>query len=620
MKRIAVWVMMCMLLLAGCADEAEHYTSEEALELLRAYYSPYYVEESEIIDNSDEEVYDPNIEMYDVCEDYDEEYGLAGAKLYGVKVNLATGKVQELSESGSVTDSYNLESINSIVVKKESSDDAEDYDNEKENTITTFQGEIERYKYLDRDDRFMFWLKDGNYVITDFNGKIITNSELKSQYLSVEDEGIQDVFGKDVEDRFIQDEAHEKVLNVCRMETRDVIWVRESQETPLDTKIVIKGFDEEGNELCRISSDDPRIEQENLSDNFKDISYVEYSGDITCRIVGENRTDLFCVNVETGELLDPRGQFSDGFAVINFNHYIQDIHGNTVRELPYDIFKSVANYREGLFFSATSGKFYDINLNEKIDLSQYDLLCWGDEWKEDYCFKDGYCGIEASNENGTRFYGVIDKQGNWIVEMSDTLAYQGDEYRGKVTETKIILGSRFYDIETQEFIEPPEEFWQQEPKLIDGVYYFLDKDDGIFYCYDVDRNEIGRLEEKQEEEHDKDQGEAVESKHSYQLDEEGVSYATQQFLDEKNYQSMDPSVDYEAAERDEVFRYNEVFWVPIFRSGEDVPEYYALVSGAAFEHPGEAEIYPAEIYSVIEGIGNPKAYTIVERFDVNQYF
>lgn len=503
MKRIEMWLVICMLLLTGCAKETDRYTSEEVLELLRAYYSPYYVEESGIIENADGEAYDPNIEMYDVCENYDEESRLAGEKFYEVKVNLATGEAQELGESGSITDSYNLEDINQTAVEKESNDDAKDPKNEKENTIAAFQGEIEQYKYLDRDDRFLFWLKDGNYIITELNGKIImdTDVKLESEYLLIEDERIQDIFGNDVEDRFIQDETHEKILNVCHMEARDVIWVWESQETPLDTKIIIKGFDEEGNELCRINSDDPQIEEKNLSDNFKDITHIEYSGDVTCRIVDKNRRELFSINIETGELLDPQGEFSDGFAVIEFNQYIQDIHGNTVKELPYDIFKDVANYREGLFFSGTSRKFYDIELNEKIDLSNYNILYGGDEWKEEYSFKDGYCGIEASNENGTRFYGVINQEGDWVVEMSDTLSAQGDEYRGKLTETKLNLGGRFYDIETKEITDPPEGFWEKAPDLINGAYYFLNDEEVIFYCYDIDNDIISKAGETEEKIH-----------------------------------------------------------------------------------------------------------------------
>ena len=500
MKRMATWLIMFLLLLSGCAKETDQFDSKKVLELLQVYYSPYYVEESGIIENSDGEAYDPNIEMYDVCEDYNEESELAGEKLYEVKVNLATGEAQELGENGSVMDSFNLRDINSASVEEESNDYKEKAKNEKGNTIAAFQGEIEQYKYLDRDERFLFWLRDGEYVITDLNGVIIEDADgkLKSDYLATEDEGIQDIFGNDVEERFIQDAEHEKILSVCRMEDRDVIWVWESQETPLDTKIIIKGFDEEGNELCRINSDDPQIKKENVSDNFKDITHIEYSGDVTCRIVDKNRRDLFSVNIETGELLDPRGEFSDGFAVVEFDHYIQDIHGNTVKELPYDIFKNTANYREGLFFSGTSKKFYDVELNERIDLSDYNISYGGDEWKEEYSFKDGYCGIEALNENGTRFYGVINQKGDWVVEMSDTLSAQGDKYRGKATETKLNLGRRFYDIETKEFTTPPEGFWEKDPDLINGAYYFLNDEEGIFYCYDIDKDIISKVGETEE--------------------------------------------------------------------------------------------------------------------------
>ena|GEM_PF-6078060 len=85
--------------------------------------------------------------------------------------------------------------------------------------------------------------------------------------------------------------------------------------------------------------------------------------------------------------------------------------------------------------------------------------------------------------------------------MSDTLSAQGDEYRGKLTETKLNLGGRFYDIETKEITDPPEGFWEKAPDLINGAYYFLNDEEGIFYCYDIDNDIISKAGETEEKIH-----------------------------------------------------------------------------------------------------------------------
>ena len=107
---------------------------------------------------------------------------------------------------------------------------------------------------------------------------------------------------------------------------------------------------------------------------------------------------------------------------------------------------------------------------------------------------------------------------------------------------------------------------------------------------------------------------------TYQLDEEGVAYATQQFLDGKQFRTLNITSEYKAADADGVFRYNEAYWVPIYENGGNDPSYYAVIASGAFENPGEATIYPAEIYNLIEGTGKMSDYSGLEEFDTNLYF
>ena len=78
-------------------------------------------------------------------------------------------------------------------------------------------------------------------------------------------------------------------------------------------------------------------------------------------------------------------------------------------------------------------------------------------------------------------------------------------------------------------------------------------------------------------------------------------------------------MEYSAGESEEVFRYNEVFWVPIYEAEADNPSYYALITSGAFENPGQASVYTAEIYSLVEGAGKMTDFIAVEEFNAAQY-
>lgn len=77
---------------------------------------------------------------------------------------------------------------------------------------------------------------------------------------------------------------------------------------------------------------------------------------------------------------------------------------------------------EGLFFlqgeeNKIDGKeypagFYDINLKPKIDLSKYHVLPVANEGPR---FINGYAVLQLENDDHIKFWGVIDKNGNWTV-------------------------------------------------------------------------------------------------------------------------------------------------------------------------------------------------------------
>ncbi len=83
---------------------------------------------------------------------------------------------------------------------------------------------------------------------------------------------------------------------------------------------------------------------------------------------------------------------------------------------------------------------------------------------------------------------------------------------------------------------------------------------------------------------------------------------------------MDKTIDYVSGNKEEVFRYSEAYWVPVYE-GEGTKEisYYAVVAGGAFENAGEAKIYPAEVYGVIEKNKKISDYKEKENFNVKSF-
>lgn len=187
----------------------------------------------------------------------------------------------------------------------------------------------------------------------------------------------------------------------------------------------------------------------------------------------------------------------------------------------------------------------------------------------------------------------------------------------------------FFWNEEKRIYEPGEENEGEETSLAveakeDTLYLYLETsslEEGIRAELQRETQYDFEYPEAKQKTTEEENGEVAEEEvmDSRQLDEEGVAYATQQFLDEKNYQTLDPSNEYKAADPQEVFRYNEVLWVPIYRNEESNPAYYAVIASGEFEDPGQAEIYPSEIYSIIEGTGIMSEFTSVETFDANQY-
>jgi len=370
-----------------------------------------------------------------------------------------------------------------------------------------YQGRIKDFKYLKRDNLFLLDLEDGENIIIDSEGNIHNREELTSRYLDeehssgytgickLETREIYDVFGNSAQDEFISDYDHEAILGVCQMDDQDVVLILEKNDTPKSSQTIIKIYDENANFLREVKSTDSIFKKKGIEEYFKNICGFHYSGDDICSIVYKmaNIEGLFGINVKTGEIVEPDVKFSDGYGIVDRinDKRIVDVHGKTIKDSLDRNYGELSNYHNGFFFSRTTKKFYYINLNVKIDLSEYNVSLWSNDDKESYVFNDGYCGIEVRNDNDTKFFGVINDKGKWIIELTDTLTSRPivEKINDKMLE---LGGNQIYNMETKEYREIPYEVTRNRPVLINGQYYFLNEQKE-FCLYNPNNNEIQSL-------------------------------------------------------------------------------------------------------------------------------
>ncbi len=371
--------------------------------------------------------------------------------------------------------------------------------------------------YLDRDDLFLLTTKTGEKYVTDANGNAqrLKDAKLKSLYLytATDMEGrtaamaspdiLYDIYGNDLTNHFVKDEAHEKLLGVCKMEDKDVVWVRRREETPEASRVIFTAYNEAEEPIVQFDSNNPNINKKssNWLDKLLNASHARYIGSNVCMI------ETLCINVDTQEIFEADGEpftkfrkgegeakFIDGYAVVNQNvgHNIRDVHGNYLYSKDgEDILDDALPYSCGLFFNKETQKFYDVNLNEKIDLSQYKAVTAVSDYDDKPMFIDGYCGIVVYNDAGTQFFGIIDTNGNWVMELTDTVSEWWNGYSRKISDNTLQLsGGKIYNIQTKTVSDDPRKDFNRNNNdiIVDGTLYYVNN--GKFNSYDYD-NKVG---------------------------------------------------------------------------------------------------------------------------------
>lgn len=202
----------------------------------------------------------------------------------------------------------------------------------------------------------------------------------------------------------------------------------------------------------------------------------------------------------------------------------------------------------------------------------------------------------------------------WTKDEYGSLEYIYNEEKGVYQESKMSEDSQFLAIE-----EHGDLLNIALEKRVEGEIIHEQLEREIQYDSEEMKQYRDEKRSKDQEVYSDLQREETKEK-SHQLDEKGVLYAIQEFLNAKEFKTLDNTVAYCVKGLETVSRYAEAYWVPIFRQDNlEHAEYYAVVAGSAFENPGETNIYPAEVFDVIIEGKKMSDFTELETFDAKKY-
>lgn len=362
-------------------------------------------------------------------------------------------------------------------------------------------------EYLSEDNIFILTTDYGNRyaVTTNGNAHYLSGVTLKSHYLKVFDDAILNAYGDDVTSKFISDTNTESLLGICEYEDDYSVWTLKDEETPTNSKLVLTGYDYDGNVLLSIDSDDYSFISENSLPTYlgENIFCFGSSG-------GYPRYIVNCINIDTKDhfsfTMETGDKFNNGYIIDQNNHDILNTKGEITYEDDEKLKNDIHDVDEGMFINFQSGKFYNINdLSLAIDLSEYKFVGVSSgfnniDWEKTkdgaFMFIDGYCGIRIQNDNKNFFFGVIDTSGNWVMEPEQVDSFYGSScsYYGKLADDLLDVNGKVFSIKSKEFSENPvKPKYLTKSTNIDGVAYYID-DDGYFCSYDYSKNERNTIE------------------------------------------------------------------------------------------------------------------------------
>lgn len=411
-----------------------------------------------------------------------------------------TNDIENKSEIESVSNKKEEESTeikNIVDVELKSVKYTGDYDNR-------FLGISNDNVYLFNEDGQILKVYSGNSNPTEFFNTIyakqyVNSAKQKSYYK------ITDVNGSDITYKYIN--SDDKFYNIYLVDESPMILASIFEENPTASiaKLVLKDVD--GDIKYSVSTED-----ESLKSNKIDVKYfksstleVDYIGDGIVYL--KDKPYSYFINIKTKEVFqdtyEAHSSYINGYMSYRSvgGNGILDVHGNQVLD---DTSKKLdCTYSDGVYYNFKDKKFYDLNGDTVIDLSEYDVES-SDKYSgvsarnklEEYVFDEyGYCNIVVKNPSGKKYYGIINKDGEWIKELQSTEIRYKKELYEDVILYEDYEGYKVYDIKNKKDIGTAMTSTNQsfvKDNFFKGNY--IDIKDGKIYMYNFKENKSKIIE------------------------------------------------------------------------------------------------------------------------------
>lgn len=386
---------------------------------------------------------------------------------------------------------------------------------------------VSKIKYLEKEN--LFRVQDNEelapYYFIDLAGNLVENPQFESQYLEYvyyenggrEQNGmgnfITNIFGDVIDpSKYLENPQHQYLVGGLSFDGNDWIWISETHPTINGTNIVLKAIDYNTNEeIYNIDCTEYYVSGNYPTEirgyySFEDERFVIFNSDraFSDRETGESLgSPGLVIDLNTGEIrtdvmrapniedtIDASG-YRSAFSLWGLSstgyHAIVDVYGRVIINCD-DYSMLIGKLSEGVFFNKNDCCFYDLDLNKVIDLSSYPLVT---EEFDKFYFKDGYCELHATSNDGIDFYGLIDKNGEFIIDWTEEKGTYVFKYIEKLNDETLYIklnSHNFaFDLETSEMTELPETFTQVGEKL----YY---TEEGELYCYNLETKDVNVVE------------------------------------------------------------------------------------------------------------------------------
>ena len=390
---------------------------------------------------------------------------------------------------------------------------------ESEKNSTVSIGEVKNVNYSGYKDYFYADAEDRTYLF-DTSGKIIKQylynncptkffegiamkekvdtAHNKRYYI------ITDYNGNDITSKFVS--STDRFFEIYNIDNEPLIAAIVFEENAVASVGKVSLKDREGDSKYIFSTEDNVFKENNIDVTYlKDTdTKLSYVNDKMMYLSNKYKKSYF-INLDTKEVFEDKfgshGNYIDGYISYNGNAGcgIVDKHGNNILNVN-KVPKLQCLYSKGVYFNCTDKKFYNINGECVIDLSQYNIdnpynySGSYDGKVTGYVFDEyGFCKITVINPSGKKYYGLIDITGKWVIELQD----KEFTYCKAVGENMILMqiGTYYkvYDLKNKKYIGEDIDFKNRDTaqNFCNNKLVYVDEGKLKIYDYGLEKgNEI----------------------------------------------------------------------------------------------------------------------------------